>query len=92
MSMIMSGHCATPSTTDGVSSHERCARMGSGSSANPAKIFHPCPCPCHLMPDEGYECERDGLPLRETDQFLGTGESTFVHIGKDGRVLGEECP
>lgn len=91
MSLIMSGHCNTPSTTDGVSSHERCARNGSGSHANPERIFHPCPCSCHLGTEE-YECDNCGRDIRETDQFLGTGEVCYVHIDREGRAVGEECP
>lgn len=45
---IISGFCASPATDDPAASHQRCADKGAGSRANPGKVFHPCPCPCHL--------------------------------------------
>lgn len=91
---MMSGWCNTPSTTDGVDSHTRCA---GGNTANPAREFQPCPCPCHY-PDERYECECGGelveaphWPLSDEDIEEGI-EVLYTHVDHRGRALGEECP
>lgn len=87
---MMSGHCQSPATSDPASSHERCARNGSGTRANPDKEFVPCTCSCHL--GESYECGGCGREIRETVLWTGDGETeTYVHIDKDGRAIGEFC-
>ncbi len=88
---IMSGHCATPATADPEGSHHRCAKMGSGIKTAATKVFHPCPCGCHLDAEE-YECSNCGGEIRETEVWLGDGETTYVHIDHDGRATGEDCP
>lgn len=94
MTLMMSGHCATPSTTNGVSSHDRCDRQGGGSSANPTRTFHPCPCSCHL--GEEYECGNCGRPLFEAPLWPNEdepGEMVYTHVDPHtGRAIGEVCP
>lgn len=90
---MMSGHCATPATADPESSHLRCAKHGAGSTANPAKIFHPCPCGCHL--GETYECGGCGRPIREAPYWPNDdepGEMVYQHVDAvTGQAVGEFC-
>lgn len=89
--LIMSGHCSFPVTDDPQSSHDRCARNGGGSRANPAKIFTPCPCACHL--GETFECSGCGRPIREALSwpFDEDGDIRYTHVAADGRACGEDC-
>lgn len=88
---IISGHCNFPVTSNPESSHERCEGNGAGSRANPGKVFHPCPCSCHL--GEVYECGNCGREIAEAPFWNGDGEMTYVHLDpKDGRAIGEDCP
>lgn len=85
---IMSGFCAHPSTP-AYDSHTRCR---GGSTANPRGEFHPCPCACHLDPEE-YECECGRIirlaPLLGLDE---DGDEIYVHIDpKDGRAVLTGC-
>ena len=90
---LMSGHCATPATSDPDASHARCQ---GGQRANPEKEFQPCPCPCHL--GDHYECECGGLiaeALAYPQEYDEDGEpiTTYVHVDhKTGRIIGDECP
>jgi len=88
----MSGHCSTPQTANPAASHERCARMGGGMRANPAKEFAPCPCHCHL--GEIFECSECGRDIAEAPLWPNEdepGEMVYVHIDKNGRAISEEC-
>lgn len=98
---MMSGHCATPSVTDGVSSHHRCAMNGGGNTANPGKEFSPCPCPCHFTSDR-FECGNCGGILMEAPHWPnedpddveedGSPAMVYTHIDKvTGRATGEMC-
>jgi hypothetical protein len=87
---MMSGHCAAPSP----GSHERCQRNGGGSTANPAKEFSPCPCPCHF-PGEQFDCECGGvLSLApHWPNEWGDDDPVYTHLDrKTGRAIGEHCP
>jgi hypothetical protein len=91
---IISGHCAWPQTKDPHLSHERCANRGSGSRANPAKNFHPCPCPCHLAHDSDgavltYECGGCGGILAEAPIFGvdEDGDPVYVHVDRKDRMI-----
>lgn len=98
---IMSGHCATPSTADPQSSHDRCARwLASGRSARPGQEFRPCPCACHYAHLERLECGC-GRVLVETDwentdpddvDEDGNLYPVYVHLARDGSLIGQECP
>jgi hypothetical protein len=85
---MVSGHCATPQTAHPQESHDRCGRWGAGTRANPAKVWHPCSCGCHL--GETYECNCGRL-IAEAPRWLGNGEMTYVHIDADGNAIGEDC-
>ena len=89
--LIMSGHCSFPVTGNPQSSHDRCARNGAGSRANPMKIFTPCPCECHL--GETFECSGCGRDIREALAwpFDEDGDIRYTHITADGRACGEDC-
>jgi hypothetical protein len=91
---LLSGHCAFPQTADPQQSHDRCARNGAGNRSNPAKVFSPCPCHCHL--GERYECGNCGRTIAEAPFWDGRGgvgdEMVYVHIDPDGRGIGEDCP
>lgn len=91
---IMSGHCGYPQTVNPTASHERCAAYGAGSSANPEKRFHPCPCACHF-PGEIYECAGEGCGGRIKEApYLGLdedGDAQYVHVNNDGRMLYVSC-
>jgi hypothetical protein len=65
--IIRSGHCGYPASKDPQLSHERCARRGAGSYANPAKAFYPCPCACHLT----HEVAEGDEPVMNLDGTLG---------------------
>jgi hypothetical protein len=85
----MSGWCGTPSNTNGVDSHTRCA---GGNTANPRKEFSPCPCPCHL--GETFECGGCGKDIREAPAWPldEDGDMRYTHIDpKTGRATGEDC-
>lgn len=89
----LSGHCATPATSDPQASHDRCARLRGGSTANPTKTYTPCPCPCHL--GETFECGGCGRPIREAPLWPNEdepGEMVYTHLDKDGSAVGEACP
>lgn len=90
--VIMSGHCAYPQTKEPHLSHERCARNGSGSRANPEKRFHPCPCACHLD-TEHYTCACGGvIVLASVFGLDEDGDPVYVHIDKHtGRMLYRDC-
>lgn len=92
--LLMSGHCAFPTTSNPEKSHERCDLHGGGSKANPRKEFVPCPCSCHL--GEEFECGNCGRPLREAPGWPNTdepGEMVYTHIDPHtGRAIGEVCP
>lgn len=90
---LMSGHCMFPQTAHPEESHARCS---GGNTANPAREFSPCPCPCHY-PEDRYECECGGL-LAEApgwpSVFDEEGEpvTQYTHIDpRTGRATGEDC-
>lgn len=86
---MMSGWCAHPSETDGVSSHSRCP---GGSTANPNREFQPCPCWCHF--GEIYECANCGEELAEAPCWPEDedGDMRYTHIDpKTRRATGGEC-
>lgn len=89
--LIPSGHCSFPVTADPQSSHERCARNGGGSRANPKKVFTPCPCSCHY--GETYECGGCGRPIVEclAWPFDVDGDLHYTHVDARGWATGEEC-
>jgi len=95
---MMCGHCAYPATHTAEGeplepefSHARCT---GGNTANPAREFQPCPCPCNLGETE-YECGNCKKPLREALYWPNEdepGEMVYVHIDPaTGRAIGEEC-
>lgn len=90
MRPLMSGFCAHVSTDPktGEDSHGRCQ---GGQRANPAKVFQPCPCPCHY--GEEYECGGCGQPIVEAPlwPYDVDGDLRYTHIGRDGRAIGEDC-
>lgn len=97
----MSGHCATPSSSDPQSSHGRCAKMGAGNKSRPSKEFQPCPCPCHYEPLPQYECGCGGMLVETTfdnddpkDIDPETGElyPVYYHLAHDGSITSQECP
>lgn len=97
MTLMMSGHCAFPTTDSPVTSHDRCEVHGGGNTANPKKEFHPCPCSCHL--GEEFECGNCGRALREaplwpnTDPDCEPDEMVYTHVDPHtGRAIGEVCP
>lgn len=96
---IMSGHCRFPQTADPQQSHDRCARNGAGTRSNPAKVWHPCSCGCHL--GDEYECGNCGRLIAEAPLWDGSNgawvgdeepEMVYVHIDTDGTAIGEGCP
>ncbi len=89
--LIPSGHCSFPVTDDPQSSHERCARNGGGSRANPKKVFTPCPCSCHY--GEEFECGGCGRPIVEclAWPFDVDGDLHYTHTDARGWATGEEC-
>lgn len=89
--LIPSGHCSFPVTADPQSSHDRCARNGGGSRANPKKIFTPCPCSCHY--GEEFECGGCGRPIVECLAWPldADGDMHYTHIDDKGWATGEEC-
>lgn len=87
---MKSGHCAYPQTAVPEESHDRCARNGAGNRSNPAKVFSPCPCHCHL--GDQYECGNCGRLIAEAPGWDGTGEMTYVHIDVSGNGISEDCP
>jgi hypothetical protein len=89
---IWSGHCQFPETAHPEESHARCQRHGGGSNANPARVFHPCPCHCHL--GDEFDCSVCGYLLREAP-MLGPdedGDMQYVHVDEDGNLYSVECP
>jgi|SRR6478735_3221672 len=100
---MMSGHCATPSTSDPESSHARCAINGAGNKARPSKEFQPCPCRCHYKDLPRFRCGECGKRLVETsienDDPTDIDENgdlypVYIHIKKNGTPLPsmQECP
>lgn len=103
--VMLSGHCATPSTSDPESSHQRCARMGGGNRHRRDKTFLPCPCRCHFPEDE-YECECGGTLVEaphwpnvndKGHEIFQPGdpnwEMVYVHINpRTNLITGEDCP
>jgi len=89
--LIPSGHCSFPVTSDPQSSHDRCARNGGGSRANPKKVFTPCPCACHY--GEEFECGGCGRPIVEclAWPFDVDGDLHYTHVDEKGWATGEEC-
>lgn len=90
----MSGFCASPQTDNPEQSHARCR---GGNTANPAREFHPCACPCHY-PGEHYECECGGTIVEaehwppvydeDTDEVV----PQYTHLDpRTGRATGEDC-
>ena len=88
---MMSGHCANPQTAAPDESHQRCARNGAGSSANPDKAFVICPCPCHH--GDTFECGGCGRNIVEMP-VLGLdvdGDPIYYHLDKVGRAAHQFC-
>jgi hypothetical protein len=97
----MSGHCATPSTENPESSHDRCALNGGGNKARPSKEFQPCPCPCHYEGLPTYECECGGTLVetrienddpKDIDPETGELYPVYFHLAHDGSITTQECP
>lgn len=93
----MSGWCGTPATDNPEESHARCR---GGNTANPGKEFQPCPCRCHYVDLEQFDCECGGLLVEtawtnedpEDVDDEGNPEPVYVHIAHDGTLIGQMCP
>lgn len=87
--VLMSGHCATPSTANPQSSHERCKGY---NTANPKKEVQPCPCPCHH--GDTFECGGCGRHIVEMPA-LGLdedGDPYYFHLDPvTGRASQQFC-